>query len=463
MPDASILLSKEEITDLNEYVDSCKSLYELFRNQTFSNIQSEYAISEDSSKRIYDMEDNVIDTLTYQNLDEVFELLEIDKSAVKTKREKGYMGGETFLEFIKEAFKEIKTRIADVVEQKTQLEDLMADINEAKQSTIDYVNSPEFMEKKQEHYKNQLESLKVERLSEEDKKKVEAELRFIDSMESCAFLYERLDKLGVEEVHRIMDHFFKNALGEYTMRKFRAACKKFHINWDIYRHFLNLEETFLPEEYHPLNNVFLFVCIRFISYADDRNSNENDYVHRLVNNLVFLYTHKFPTKEREENFLETVKKVCRFFLPHKEEFVIRNLTYKNHPERIKRIELIKDREKAELTRTLKLKGIEVDTNASVEELKETLQKFEQEKEENARLEAEAAKEAEAEETEEEIPADEAQEETEEPKVLEVDKEVLPDVPEFNLEDYSIQQVCEETNEKDPKAPVNFVVEQINPE
>ena len=86
MPDASILLSKEEITDLNEYVDSCKSLYELFRNQTLSNIQSDYAISEDSSKRIYDMEDNVIDTLTYQNLDEVLELLEIDKSAVKTKR-----------------------------------------------------------------------------------------------------------------------------------------------------------------------------------------------------------------------------------------------------------------------------------------------------------------------------------------------------------------------------------------
>lgn len=459
MPEKSTLLSFDDIAELDEYLKSCKEMYGLFKDQTFTNIFAEYAISEESSKRIYDMEQEVIDSLTYQNLDEILETLEIDKSKVKTRRQKGYMGGETFLEFIKGTFTDIKTRVADVVAQKENMESLIKDVNDAKQSTIDYVNSDEFVERKNQYYRKQLESLKDEGLSLEEKEKVKTELTFMDNLESCAFVYDRLERVGTKEVQRVMDHFFKDTLGEYMMHKFNGSCKKFHIGRDIYRYFLNLEETFLPEEYHPFNNLFLFVCIRYISYADDRNSNERDYVHRLINNLVFLYNHKFPTKEREEKFIDTIQRVCQFFFPYKETFITKNVTYKEHPERLRREELVKRREKSELMKTLKLKGIEFSPNDSIEDLKAALDKFEEEKKEKERLEVEASQE----EPSTPDTDEESSDEEESPQILEIDEEVLPEVPEFNLEDYSIQQISENVPDENSSSPVDFVVEQINPE
>ena len=101
------------------------------------------------------------------------------------------------------------------------------------------------------------------------------------------------------------------------MEKFRIRIKRLGYDENTYKMFFNIEEMFLPEEYYPMNNMFLFVAMRFISYADTNNKNDAMFCSSLLIKMYNLVYHRFSTPEEElkKNSAKLLTKVVRGMLP----------------------------------------------------------------------------------------------------------------------------------------------------
>ena len=174
----------------------------------------------------------------------------------------------------------------------------------------------------------------------------------IENIESSNFLLERFEKYGKKEVDNIINSFFDNKKGEYLMERFKTSCSKFGFKPDIYQYFFNLEENLLPLEYHVFNNLFLFVCMRFIAYADINIKSDKMYVEKTINNLAHLIYHDFQNPEEEQEFLNLIKKIDEYFRDKEELFNTNNTTHPNHPVRIEQMRIYKENKRADLIKEI---------------------------------------------------------------------------------------------------------------
>lgn len=385
----------EELAILTEYADACKDLYNSLKDQQFSIVKSRYDLSERQIQLMTEMEDSVIDSLTYQNLMSDYQsALEIDMATLQNARKKTHREDMSTLDFTKYMIRDVKKEMDVVLDSKVRMDNVDDDIRKVKSDYIEFVHSDQFYERRKQH----LEELKEASEKETDeslRKELQKKLHFIENLDSCRFLVERLESNGEKEIDRLKKQFFSNNLGEFTMKKFSSACKRFKLDPAIHRHFLNLEEMFLPEQYHPFNNIFLFVGISFISFADSQRKDEVAYVNKLVNNLVFLIQHKFPSETEKDRFVQLIQEIDDYFLPFEEEFKEKNITWKNHPRRLQAGERAERRKRDVILQKLKLRGIEADPSldsialqnmlseasaASIDERKKRLQEEEQQAE-----------------------------------------------------------------------------------
>lgn len=363
--------AKEQMGMLNEYLNSCKSLYDVLKTQTFQRLYSKYGINETQINLINQMEDSVIDKLTYQNLGEYLKLVEMDISDLQRTRKNNYRGELSLLEYAQEMFRSTKEEMEDVNANKANLDDIMNDIASVKKDFVSYVHSDKFLEKKKEHIDKLKEEM--EKSDDEDtKNSLGKKLKFIEKLESYSFLTERLDTLGKKEVERLKTQFFSTNLGGFVMNKFEGACKKFKIAANVHKYFINLEEMFLPEEYYPLNNMFLFTCIGFVNYADHTSTEERAYVDKLFNGLTLLINHQFVSDDEEKRFVSIMEKVDKYFLPYVEEFKEKNITWKEHEMRIRANNMVERRKRDTILKQLKLRGIEESPDKDSEALQKIL-------------------------------------------------------------------------------------------
>lgn len=350
----------EELTILTEYSNACKNMYDALKEQQFALLQARYGVSERQIQLMSEIEESVVESLTYQNLmSDYLSALELDMAFLQNARKKTYMTDMSTLDFTKYMIRDVKKEMETVLDSKIRMDSIDEDIHKVKSNYIDFVHSDQFYARKKKH----LEELKEASEKETDetiRKDLQKKLQFIENLDSGRFLVERLETLGEKEVDRLKNLFFSNSLGEFTMKKFSSACKKFKLDPSIHNHFLNLEEMFLPEPYHPFNNMFLFVAISFISFADDRRKDEVAYVSKLVNNLVFLIQHKFPSDNEKDRFLQLIQEIDDYFLPFAEEYKEKNITWKSHPRRMEAGERAERRRRDRILQKLKLRGIEAD-------------------------------------------------------------------------------------------------------
>ena len=235
----------------------------------------------------------------------------------------------TFSEYCISCFKEIYdccVQYADAIKEKENLDKEIRDITN---KSYDASTSSKARLEKVESLEKQLDTE-----TDPDKKaKIQKMLNTVRKTEDLSFLTERIVKIGDNEVRNIINTFFHPKRSSLIMDKFRIRIKRLGYDENTYKMFFNIEEMFLPEEYYPVNNMFLFMAMRFISYADTNNKDDALFCSSLLIKMYNLVYHRFSTPDEEKEFIEQIKKVDDYFAPYVETLTEKNVTSPNHPAR----------------------------------------------------------------------------------------------------------------------------------
>lgn len=235
----------------------------------------------------------------------------------------------TFSEYCISVFKEIYdccVNYADAIKEKDNLEKEIRDITN---KSYDASTSGKARLEKVESLQKQLD----EETDPVKKIQIQKMLDTVRKTEDLSFLTDRIVKLGDNEVRNIINTFFNAKRSSLIMEKFRIRIKRLGYDENTYKMFFNIEEMFLPEEYYPMNNMFLFVAMRFISYADTNNKNDALFCSSLLIKMYNLVYHRFSTPEEEKEFINQIKAVDDYFVPHIATLEEKNVTSPNHPAR----------------------------------------------------------------------------------------------------------------------------------
>lgn len=235
----------------------------------------------------------------------------------------------TFSEYCISVFKEIYdccVNYADAIKEKDSLEKEIRDITN---KSYDASTSGKARLEKVESLQKQLD----DEADPVKKIQIQKMLDTVRKTEDLSFLTDRIVKLGDNEVRNIINTFFNAKRSSLIMEKFRIRIKRLGYDENTYKMFFNIEEMFLPEEYYPMNNMFLFVAMRFISYADTNNKNDALFCSSLLIKMYNLVYHRFSTPEEEKEFINQIKAVDDYFVPHIATLEEKNVTSPNHPAR----------------------------------------------------------------------------------------------------------------------------------
>ena len=232
---------------------------------------------------------------------------------------------------------DLKDTSLSILASREEANEIKKDSSEALQEYFTYLSS----DKVKEARKNRL--AKMKELYEEcedmlQKKKLKKQIDTLELSFNFKYIKERLSKYGEDEVQRIINSAFKErAASSYLVEKFKSRAKHFGYKSDVFNQFFNIEDTFLPDEYKPMNNLFLFIYMRFVAHSDPYNKHEKLLVYSLTSALSDLKYHRLSSESAAE-LINVIKDVLDFFMPHIEEIKKINTSWKEHPENIKRVE-----------------------------------------------------------------------------------------------------------------------------
>ena len=224
-----------------------------------------------------------------------------------------------------------------------------------------YLSSDEMKKREEE----QLKELQEKAELEEDPIKKAAYKKKLDIIESSRtfdFIYERMESLQSKEIDNIITAFFDKRRSNYIIDRYSKRIKKLGLNSEIYKNLLDIESLFLGEEYYPFNNLFLFIMLRFIAYADVYSDKDGLYCQSILVNVSKLKYHKFESDSDKQLMIALIRKVDDYFMDYKDIFIEKNIT---NPLSEYRINAEKER-----------------TEKSIQNLKEFMSEYELEYDEN---------------------------------------------------------------------------------
>ena len=315
-------------------------------------------LKETISRRLHDeyhLKDTIIDSILpimmedidTMDIEEIEEML--DKHTTKGNILIPHSDSEN-----REIFKTIKEMSLVLYSAQKEYDDIRKDMADIMDEYVEYMSS----EKVKTAREKRLERMKELSDSETDpvqKKKIDELINTTESATNFSFLQERFEKFGEKEIENIMEGFFKKKKGDYIIDKYSDKIKQFGYNPLIYRYFFNIEENFLPEEYHDFNNLFLFIYMRMVAYANANDKKDKMFVRSLTGALAELFYHKMDDVD-ETAFLEIVKTVDNNFKDKKDYFRENNTTSPNHEMRKEQnMKLDEKRKKAILDKFCDLK------------------------------------------------------------------------------------------------------------
>lgn len=188
-----------------------------------------------------------------------------------------------------------------------------------------YLSSDEMKKREEE----QLKELQEKAELEEDPIKKAAYKKKLDIIESSRtfdFIYERMESLQSKEIDNIITAFFDKRRSNYIIDRYSKRIKKLGLNSEIYKNLLDIESLFLDEEYYPFNNLFLFIMLRFIAYADVYSDKDSLYCQSILVNVSKLKYHKFESDSDKQLMIALIRKVDDYFMDYKDIFIEKNIT-----------------------------------------------------------------------------------------------------------------------------------------
>lgn len=265
---------------------------------------------------------------------------------------------------------EIKNSSLVYLSAKVEADNLKNESNDILSEYMNYMTSDKAREAKKKNLETMKKSLDTES-SEKNKKEIQDMINVMESSLNYDFLYYRFNELKDKEVDNIKEGFFNNKKGDYIMTRTRNRLRMFGFKEDMYKYFLNIEETFLDEKYHPFNNLFLFIYSRMIAYSDPYNKKDKIFVNAINSGLASLIYHKFESTEQELYFKKVIMNILDHFMDDRDYFIENNTTYENHPTRIAFESENKDKMKSYFIKELnKINVTDIDENLDEDQLKE---------------------------------------------------------------------------------------------
>lgn len=262
----------------------------------------------------------------------------------------------SFSEFAIKFLLDLRNEYMSLQDSKKSIKDLhesRADITKAYYAAL---RSPEYRQARLAHLAALKENLKNEP-DEIKRAEFARKLDQIEASQSFSFLNERLRRYGKKEMKSIMNCFFEKARSEYTLEVYYNKLKRLNLNKFTHMGFFNLEEKYMPENFEPFNNFFLFHVIRWVSHIDVSNDADNLYFAAIIGGLRDLVTGE-ATEEEKETLLFVMKEFYSFIDMDKYDSYFRekNSNYKHHEvriafeeaERIRKRQLIEESLKKEL-------------------------------------------------------------------------------------------------------------------
>ena len=258
-----------------------------------------------------------------------------------------------------ESDEDTKKRFQEVFEVACQyltIRDSMIGIQEEYRSQMkeqyNYYTSPEYAKLMDE----KLKSMKERYESEEDpvvKEKLGKAIGAIESMNTMDYIFKRLTE-NADEYKTIAEIFFDGERSKYMMKRWNAKAFKLGVNPGIFHEFLSIETRFLPEKYHPFNNLFLFAMMRNIAHIDVNNKDDVMYAKNTLRMLTRLMNHAFPTQEVENSFIKVIESYLERFMSLRDDFATNNLSYAAYIASLKDEKLKQEKGDAETQEDLHL-------------------------------------------------------------------------------------------------------------
>lgn len=240
-----------------------------------------------------------------------------------------------YIDYARGALLEIRELALEVESSQLDKIKLCKEIANAKSEQEKRLRSPEYKEHRARALAQLEEAVNTAENSTEKRRALE-KLNTIKNSDTLDFLFDRFNKFSDKEIKSIVDGFLDEKKFEYIWKKYSNNVKYLNISPGTIKRFYHIEEMFLHESYHPFNNLFLFIVIRFIAYMNPHNNRDMLYANALIVKCDHLVYHRFDSLEDEESFKTTIKTILNMFMS--DEYIAlfeqKNTSSPTHPMRI---------------------------------------------------------------------------------------------------------------------------------
>ena len=232
----------------------------------------------------------------------------------------------------KDIVKDIKLTSLELLSFQDQSDQIKRDNSEIVKEYFNYATSQKLDTIRKERLEN-LRKLIEREPNEANKKKLEKMITALEDTQNFKFLFYRFEKNPKKEADAITKAYFDNHKASYIMERYLNKIKMFGYSKELFKYFFNIEENHLDEQYHPFNNLMLFIYMRMVAYADPYNKTDLMKVQSLTGSFANLVYHKFDSTERENEFKKVITDILDNFMDYQELFRGSNTTWSGHPVR----------------------------------------------------------------------------------------------------------------------------------
>ena len=320
----TVSFSPKDYTIIRDMLKEMDEWNKMLKDETHEILKNNYGLTNFAIFDIIPFTDEKIDNMT---LEDIKDFIEKHKDTTVT----NIPEIENVEDGIK-TMKEVKTLQMNLYSAEQEASKLKEQSNDILNDYFEYLSSPEVTAAR----KNHLDKMKELAAAETDTNKKYKMMQMIDSMEKADtmdFLFSGFYRDTAREIKLIMDQYFDEKRGSYIIDRYKTRMPKFGFDVNLYKYFFNLEENFLNEKYHAFNNLFLFVYMRYIAYADPYDKKDKLFVQSITSALANMIYHKFNSTTEEQRFIHIIEKLEDYFMDHYEYFMENNTTRPGHPVR----------------------------------------------------------------------------------------------------------------------------------
>lgn len=330
----------------------------------------QFGLTEDFTEYVGGMSEEDIDQLTLPQITSYLEQYGIDSVNILQSFSKGDPAVST-LEKWKDFLLELRKAVRDMDESLTTREELEQACRDVYAAQVEFLKSDEY----RDAYNTKIARVRemAEQEPDEIKKKVYLrKLNAVQQSRSLSFLLTRIEDPKINkkdpnaEIKRLVDIFFDKNRGSYLMDRYVTNIRKLRVSADFHVNLYDIEEKFMPEYFHPLNNFFLFVVMSWISYINPEDDVDYLYATTTLSMLGNLLMGELSEDEKSviTGIIRNIENRILINDAMVERFRNENTTWKEHPVR-KELDAKREEMKYRLDLISEIKGMMVGFGATL--------------------------------------------------------------------------------------------------